>query len=67
MMLAFDMPIPFTTFGARSVSNVPAQALVLMNDPFVIEQTRHWAKRILQDPGSPEHRVQSAGCRLMKN
>ena len=40
MMLAFDTPIPFTTIGRRNVSNVPAQALILMNDPFVAEQSR---------------------------
>jgi cytochrome c553 len=45
MMLAFDMPIPFTTMGRRNVSNVPAQALILMNDPFIVDQTRVWAKR----------------------
>lgn len=45
MMLAFDMPIPFTTMGRRNVSNVPAQALILMNDPFIVEQARVWAKR----------------------
>ncbi len=46
MMLAFDMPIPFTTMGRRNVSNVPAQALILMNDPFIVEQTRVWSKRL---------------------
>ena len=46
MMLAFDMPIPFTTMGRRNVSNVPAQALILMNDPFIVDQTRVWAKRL---------------------
>jgi hypothetical protein len=49
MMLAFDTPIPFTTIGRRNVSNVPAQALILMNDPFVAEQASHWAKRVLAD------------------
>ena len=34
MMLAFDMPIPFTTIGRRNRSNVPAQSLLLMNDPW---------------------------------
>ncbi|MDP4810050.1 MAG: PSD1 and planctomycete cytochrome C domain-containing protein [Saprospiraceae bacterium] len=34
-MSAFDRPIPFTTFGKRTVTNVPAQALILMNDPFI--------------------------------
>ena len=36
MFLAFDFPIPFTTIGRRSVSNVPAQALTLMNNPLVV-------------------------------
>jgi len=44
MMLTFDMPGPFGPKGRRSVSNVPAQSLALMNDPFVIEQTTLWAK-----------------------
>lgn len=46
MMLAFDMPIPFTTMGRRNISNVPAQALILMNDPFIVEQSRVWAKKL---------------------
>ena len=49
MMLAFDTPIPFTTIGRRNVSNVPAQALILMNDPFVAEQSRHCAHSVLAD------------------
>lgn len=53
MMLAFDAPIPHTTFGKRSVSNVPAQALILMNDPFVIKQAERWAARLLrEDPAA---------------
>ena len=56
MMLAFDMPIPFTTMGRRNVSNVPAQALILMNDPFIVEQTRVWAKR-LASVSEPTERV----------
>ena len=46
MMLAFDMPIPFNSVGRRNVSNVPSQALILMNDPFVVEQAKLWGKRI---------------------
>ena len=45
MLLAFDTPIPFSTVGRRTVSNVPAQALILMNDPFVHQQAEVWAKR----------------------
>ncbi|HEX4794505.1 MAG TPA: DUF1549 and DUF1553 domain-containing protein [Humisphaera sp.] len=49
MLLAFDMPIPFSTMGRRTVSNVPAQALTLMNDPFVAQQADVWAKRLLSE------------------
>ncbi|MEN8773300.1 MAG: PSD1 and planctomycete cytochrome C domain-containing protein [Akkermansiaceae bacterium] len=43
MMLAFDMPSPFSSVARRTVSNVPAQALTLMNDPFVVSESRRWA------------------------
>jgi len=49
MMLAFDTPSPFSTVGRRTVSNVPAQALILMNDPFVIELANRWSERLLAD------------------
>jgi mono/diheme cytochrome c family protein len=48
-MMAFDTPNPFTSVGRRNVSNLPAQALILMNDPFVREQAAHWANRLLAD------------------
>lgn len=56
MMLAFDTPIPFNAMGRRNVSNVPAQALILMNDPFVHEEAAAWAEQILasETPGSRE-------------
>jgi len=50
MMRTFDAPVPFTTVGRRTVSNVPAQSLILMNDPFVAEQARTWARRLLRHP-----------------
>ena len=46
-MLVFDMPIPFTTFGKRNASNVPAQSLTLLNDPFVLDQAAHWAQEVV--------------------
>ena len=39
---------PFAPIGRRNVSNVPAQALTLLNDPFVHAMARHWADRLLQ-------------------
>ena len=47
-LTTFDTPIPYTTFGKRAQSNVPAQSLILMNDPFVIQQAEAWASK-LQD------------------
>ena len=56
-LLAFDTPIPFSTVGRRQVSNVPAQALILMNDPFVHEQANVWARAILAKPGTTDERI----------
>jgi mono/diheme cytochrome c family protein len=50
MFTAFDYPTPFTAIGRRSVSNVPAQALVMLNNPFVLQQAELWAKRVLALP-----------------
>jgi mono/diheme cytochrome c family protein len=68
MMTAFDTPTPFSTIGRRSVSNLPAQALILLNDPFVIEQSHVWARRVLADVKlSPAERIrqmyETALCR----
>lgn len=57
MLLAFDTPTPFSTVGRRTVSNVPAQALILMNDPFAHQQANVWARRILGQSSSPAERV----------
>jgi hypothetical protein len=51
ILVAFDMPPPLVTAGRRDVSNVPAQALILMNDPFVAQQARRWAVRVLAIEG----------------
>jgi hypothetical protein len=58
MMRTFDSPVPFTTIGTRTASSVPAQSLILMNDPFVIGQARIWARSVLSDPAaSAEQRI----------
>lgn len=59
MLQAFDMPVPDTTQGVRNVSNVPAQALILMNDPFVLDQARAWSERIMVAHASIEDRVRT--------
>lgn len=58
-LTAFDLPNAHTTMGRRSVSNVPAQALALLNSPMVLEQTKLWGARLCRETEglSPEARV----------
>jgi hypothetical protein len=56
-LIAFDTPIPFSTVGRRTVSNVPAQALILMNDPFVHQQAQRWAEQVLSRAGTTKERI----------
>ena len=58
-MLAFDQPAPFGTKGRRSVSNVPAQSLALLNDPFVIEQCKLIGKNIFELKGDTSSSLQN--------
>jgi len=60
MFLAFDYPVPFSTMGRRSVSNVPAQALTLLNNPFVIDQATRFAARVAQQASDPAAQVDRA-------
>ncbi|MGI9549573.1 MAG: DUF1553 domain-containing protein, partial [Aurantibacter sp.] len=52
MMLVFDAPIPFSTFGRRNTTNVPAQSLTLMNDPFIHQQASYLARNLLKQENS---------------
>src|SRR5262249_27469233 len=44
-------PAPFSPTGSRATSNVPAQALALLNDPLTGELARAFAARVLALPG----------------
>ncbi len=46
-LTVFDCPSPSTCHGKRTSSNVPAQALTMMNDPFVEERAVHLADLVL--------------------
>lgn len=56
-MLTFDTPAPFSTMGRRNVSNVPAQALILMNDRLVVELAGSWASKVVQQHDSVAARI----------
>ena len=58
LFMAFDFPPPDTTHGRRSESNVPAQALVMMNDPFIMAQAQAWGERTVDKPAqTAEQRI----------
>jgi hypothetical protein len=48
-LATFDCPKPNTFTGRRSETNVPAQSLALLNDPFVLHQAKVWAERCIAD------------------
>jgi hypothetical protein len=57
----FDAPIPFTTFGKRDVTNVPAQSLTLLNGVFATRCAAAWAGRLLltTPDATPEARIEA--------
>ena len=54
---AFDLPNATESIGARPVTNVPAQSLALMNDPFVHQQAEAWAEDLTASDLSVEDRL----------
>ena len=57
-LLAFDAPSREECCAERTRSNIPQQALVLLNDPTYVEAARAFAARILGEGGaSPEERL----------
>ncbi len=57
----FDFAEPSLVAAQRDTTTVPAQALYLMNSPFVREQARAFARRVLSMPGlSEEQRIAAA-------
>jgi hypothetical protein len=75
MLEVFDFAEPSLVVASRDVTNVPSQALYLMNNKFVREQAAAMAKRVLAAPldfpgrldlayqlalGSPRDRRESA-------
>jgi len=54
---AFDAPKPMSTRGKRDATNVPAQSLALLNDPFVIDQSAKWAKALVAEGRSQDERI----------
>ena len=51
LLEAFDQPDAARSCPVRSRTNVPTQALTLMNNPFVVDQSRRFADRITREAG----------------
>jgi Protein of unknown function (DUF1553)/Protein of unknown function (DUF1549)/Planctomycete cytochrome C len=56
MFQVFDLPEQNITAGARNVSTVPTQALMLLNDPFVLRQAEMFADRVKKEAGDDPRR-----------
>jgi hypothetical protein len=54
-MLALDAPTREECTAIRSVSNTPAAALTLLNDPTFVEAARALAARVVQQGGEREN------------
>ncbi len=53
----FNFPGGKVAQGRRDVTNVPAQALALLNDPFVHQQAEFWAGRVVARSDSLRERI----------
>ena len=51
-LAAFNQPPAKIPTGRRDVTSVPAQALAMLNDPFVIGQAEVWGRRLAAEPTS---------------
>ena len=54
----FNQPEAKVPQGKRDVTNVPAQALALLNDPFLHQQSGVWAEKLIAgSEASPDERI----------
>ena len=60
MLKVFDFPEPSIIAGSRDVTTVPTQALYMMNSPFIVQQSRDMADRLLTDRDDDAERIHFA-------
>jgi hypothetical protein len=57
-LVGFNLPDLKLPTGRRDVTNVPAQALIMLNDPFVAAMAGHWGERLVGDGSAdPSERI----------
>jgi hypothetical protein len=64
MFQVFDLPEQNVTAGARNVSTVPTQALMLLNNPFVVRQAQIFADRVRKEAGDDPARQVDLAYRI---
>jgi hypothetical protein len=47
-LVGFNLPDLKLPTGRRDVTNVPSQALIMLNDPFVNAMAKHWATELMK-------------------
>jgi len=57
LLTAFDFPVPSATRGNRDATNVPAQALTLLNAGLVQRWANDWVARVLSQTPADDARV----------
>lgn len=60
LLEVFDFPDPNLVVGRRARTTLPAQALLLMNSPFVMEEAQHAALWLLERESCDEQRLEAA-------
>jgi hypothetical protein len=61
LLEVFDCPDSTVSSPSRSASTIAPQALALLNNSFVLEQSRRFARRIVEEAGSkPDDRIHRA-------
>jgi hypothetical protein len=65
-MLAFDAPSREESCTDRTRSNIPQQALVMLNDPTYVEASRAFAARVLAEAGDDDARITWAWRRALQ-
>jgi hypothetical protein len=65
-LTAFNLPDALSVAGKRELTTLPTQALFLLNSPFFVEQSRHFANAILpQQPYAAAESVRAAYRRAL--
>src|SRR4029077_537649 len=64
LLESFDQPDTLTSCPVRPVSTFSPQALILLNGPFIQEQSKAFAARLLREAGSAPERQVALAYRL---